>query len=349
MKNHRIKIFGKFVFGLATGIALTMFSQAQEAAAQENEIIIVNRDGEKVTASGIQIAQPKPAGAQDGEAKIEQDKGIKVRGSIQNKDGKWIVTDAEGNEREIDIQGAQSIILNQSVESVTENGENRTKRVGKAIIIGPDGKRHEIDLGGPMIGNGAQFDFSGFNGIVRAEQVNNSFMIGVHCAPVGDALRAQLQLDTETGLVVLNVSNDSPAQADEIEKHDILMFADDRQLGKQSDLVEAVQTAGKEKSEISLTIIRAGKEIGVDVSPVERPESPMIGGMPNIFRAFPDENGGGFKMQFRQMGPGLIMGENMDQDFHVQFEKQMKEVEARMESLRKQLEEQLNDGKLRQK
>ena len=110
-----------------------------------------------------------------------------------------------------------------------------------------------------------------------------------------------------------------------------------------------MQTAGKEKIEISLTIIRAGKEIGVDVSPVERPESPTIGGMPNIFRAFPDANGGGFKMQFRQMGPGLIMGGNLDQDFHIEFEKQLKEVEARMESLRKQLEEQLNNGNLEKK
>ena len=216
------------MLGLATGVALTVVSEAQETGAEGNDIIIVNQDGEKVTASEIQIAQPKPAGAQGAAAKAGGDKGIKVKGRIQKKNGKWIVTDAEGNEKEIDIQGAQSIIVNQAVESVTENGQNKTKRVGKAIIIGPDGKRHEIDLGGPMAGNAAQFEFPGFNGIVRAEQVNNSFMIGVNCQPVSDALRAQLGLNA--GLVVLNVSNDSPAQAAGIEKHDILMFADDRQL-----------------------------------------------------------------------------------------------------------------------
>ena len=348
MKIQRIKVFGILILGVVIGVALTVTSEAQETGAKANDIVIVNQDGEKVRASEIQIVQPKPTGAQ-GAAQAGGAGGIKVKGNIENSNGKWIVTDAEGNEKEIDIQGAQSIIVNQSVESVTENGENKTKRVGKAIIIGPDGKRHEIDLGGPMVGNAAQFEFPGFNGIVTAEQVNNGFMIGVNCEPVSDALRAQLGLDAEAGLLVLNVSNESPAQAAGIEKHDILMFADDRQLSRQSDLVEAVQTAGKEKSEISLTIIRAGKEIGVDVSPVERPESPMIGGMPNIFSALPNENGGAFKMQFRQMGPGVIMGGNLDQDFHIEIEKQMKEVEARMESLRKQLEQQLNNGNLQNK
>lgn len=339
MKNRSLKVLGVFALGLATSVALTVACQGQDAGTEENGIIIVNQDGEKVTASEIQGQAAKVSGG------IK----IKAKGAIQKKDGKWIVTDADGNEKEIDIQGAQSIVLNQSIESVTENGENKTKRVGKAIIIGPDGKRHEIELGGPMIDGGLQFDFPGFNGIMRAEQIDNSFMIGVNCQPVSDAMRAQLELDAESGLVVVHVSDDSPAHAAGIQKHDILMFADDRQLAKQLDLVEVVQTAGKEKGRISLTVIRAGKEIGVEVSPVERPESSIVGGMPGIFRAFPGQDGRGFKMQFRQMGPGMIIGGNLDQDFHIEIEKQMKEVEARMNALRKQMEEQRNDGKLQNK
>ena len=343
MKNRtHFRIFGTLVLGLATGVALTIVSQGQEVDSTGNDIEIINQDGEKVRASSIQIVQPKPTGNQD---QSEANAGAKIKGSIQNRDGKWIVTDAEGNEKEIDIQGAQSVIINQAVESVNENGESKTKRMGKAIIVGPDGKRHEIELGGPMIGEAAQFEFPGFRGIMQAEQVNNSFMIGINCEPVSEALSAQLELDANTGLVVLHVGDDSPAQAAGINKHDILMFADDRQLTKQADLVEAVQTAGKEKSKISLTLIRAGKEIGVDVSPVERPESELVGGMPGIFRVFPGENGGGFNMQFREMGPGVIMGGNLDEDFQKQVEAQMKEVENRMKELRQQMDAQLNRDK----
>ncbi len=340
MRNEPVKAVGMFVIGLAIGVTWTANSTAQEDGKKSSEIVIVNQDGEKVKAAEIQIVQPKPAGDQD-----TAGSGIKVKGNVRNENGKWVVTDAEGNEQEIDIQGAQSIIVNQAVESVNENGESRTKRVGKAIIIGPDGQRHEIELGDPLAGGATQFDFPGFSGIVSAEQVNSTFMIGVHCEPVSEALSAQLELDADTGLVVLNVSDDSPAQAAGIQKHDILMFADDRQLSRQVDLVEAVQMAGKEKGKISLTVIRAGKEIGIDVSPVERPESAQIGGMPGIFRAFPDQNGRGFNMQFRQMGPGLIMGGNLDEDFQKQVEAQMKEVEVQMEALRKQMEERVNRGK----
>lgn len=334
-----MKFFGAMVIGVVTGVGLTTSLHSQEANSSGNDIEILNRDGEKVEASAIEIIQPKPGGAQE---KTQAPGGMKfkLRGGIKNKDGKWIVVDAEGNEKEIDVQGAESIIVNQAVESVTENGEKKTKRVGKAIIIGPDGVRHEIDLGGPMAGSFGEFEIPGFTGIVRAERMNNSFMIGVNCRPVGEALSAQLGLDAGTGLVVLHVSQDSPAQAAGIRKHDILMFADDNQLSKQSDLSEVVEIAGKEKNKVSLTVIRAGKEIGVEVSPVERPASALFQGVPDIFGSFPDEKFGGFNMQFRQMGPGLITGDDLNRDFQLDFEAQMKEVEARMESLRKQIEEQ---------
>lgn len=334
---NELNFLGSTMLGLATILALVATANSQETG----KIVIVNQDGENVDSSEIQLVQPKPNVQDRGGANRES--RIELKGNVKKQDGKWVVTDADGNEQEIDIQGAQSIIINQGVESVDENGENKTKRFGKAIIVGPDGKRHEIELGGSLLGGAADLKFPGFNGIMRAERINNSFMIGVNCRPVSDALRAQLGLDPDVGLVVINVSGDSPAEAAGLEKHDVLMFADDTQLAQQSDLVEVVQRAGKENAQVSLTVIRAGKETGIDVTPVKRPDSTVVEGMPKMFNAFPDLEGRGFNMQFRQMGPGLIVGEDMEGDFQIEFEKEMQEMEARMDALRKQMEQQLQE------
>jgi len=330
------------VFSLVALGAMTCFSTGFNVDAQEDDpIVIINQDGEKVKPSAIRI---------QGSGKAEGKGGGTISGrggiSVQNKDGKIIVTDADGNKREIDVEGARSIIVNQSEQVIDNNGERQSKKVGKAIVIGPDGVRHEIDLGGEGL------NLPGFAGFAKAERVNNRFMIGVHCEPVGDALRSQLQLEGDAGLVVVQVSKESPAEAAGVENHDILMYAGDRELTKQSDLSEVVQSAGKENQKISMTIIRAGKEIGVDVSPVERPESDFSGiAMPEVFMFDRPGGPGRFNMQFRQLGPGVIFegdfdqdfdedfDEDFDSDFHQDIQKQMKEMRSQMERMQKRMQE----------
>jgi hypothetical protein len=322
--RNKLRLFGVFALGVVICVGTSLSTQAQE-----DEIIIVNQDGEKVKPTKLRIQ-----GAAKGNAQAKGRGGGSGRIGIQNKDGKIIITDSDGKKRELDLQGARSIVVNQSEQVVDNNGERQTKRVGKAIIIGPDGERHEIDLGG----DGAGLNFPGFAGLAKSDQSSKGFMIGVHCEPVGDALRSQLQLDSESGLVVVKVSKDSPAEAAGVEKHDILMFADDRELGSQSDLSESVQTAGKEKAKLSLTVIRAGKEIGVDVSPVERPESDLTGmAMPEIFMFDRAGGPGRFNMQFRQLGPGMIVDGKFNQEFEKDFEKQMEDVRKRMDEMQEQM------------
>ena len=332
MKN-KFRLFGMFVLGVATCVGMSVAVQAQE-----DEIIIVNQDGEKVKPTKYRIQ-----GSAKGRAHAKGQGGGGSGGiSIQDKNGKIVITDSNGEKRELDIQGARSIVVNQSEETVDNNGERQTKRVGKAIIIGPDGERHEIDLGG----GGAGLNFPGFAGLAKAERVSKGFMIGVHCEPIGETLRSQLQLDSEVGLVVVEVTKGSPAETAGVEKHDILMFADDQELGKQSDLSESVQTAGKEKSKLSLTVIRAGKEIGVDVSPVERPESDFTARLvPEVFMFDGPGGPGRFNMQFRQLGPGMIVDGNLEQDFHKDFEKQMDDVRKKMDEMQEQMRQRL-EGQL---
>ncbi|MEM9410862.1 MAG: PDZ domain-containing protein, partial [Planctomycetota bacterium] len=247
----------------------------------EDVIVIVDEDGREMKEKIIKMQR---ADGGDG-------------AGIMAQDGKIVIVDRDGTKREINVDGAQSIVVNSSVESVTENGE--TKRVvgGKAIIIGPDGERQEIDLGEGVdvdLGQGfAKFKvfgdglapgmfqfregpvFEGGDGLPRSFSFANNaagkYMIGVNCKKVSDELRAHLDLADGVGLVVLAApGEETPAAGAGILQHDILVYADQEELAEVNDLVEAVQAAGKEDRELSLTMIRKGKELGVELKPIER-------------------------------------------------------------------------------
>lgn len=319
-------VFSMFALGVLTTASLT------SVEAQENDkpvkVQIINQDGETVRDATIRIqGQGLPAGIGGGKA----GRRIKVE---RNQDGKFVITAPDGTQQEIDIDGATSVTVNQSTETIDNNGQKETKSVGKAIIVGPDGKRHEIDLGG---GEGALFALPGFEGMASVERLNNSFMIGVNCEPVSEALRAQLQLDDKSGLIVVNVVDDSPAGKAGIQKHDILMNANDRELATNDDLVEAVQTAGQEDSNVSLILVRGGKEQDIDVTPTKRTGATIsLEGMPKIFRFPNDGEAGGFNMKFRQMGPGIIVGQGSAKTFEGNFDQDM---QSRMEAMQKQMDE----------
>ena len=280
---------------------------AQDAV---EDVEIINRDGERIDAEVIVVQQD------------EQDRGGIM---VQNQDGKITIVDADGNQREIDVSGAQSIIVNQAVKSIMKDGEKQTETFGKAIIIGPDGVRQEVELGGNIEGQLG----NAMPGRMRLKwEQSNKFMIGVNCSPMTETLKSQLGLETGAGLVVEELVDGSPAANAGLQRHDILMFADDTQLATTSDLVEAVQQAGQENSKISLTIIRKGKEIGIDVTPVERPAGDQMvlpEGMAGNFAFIPELEGNiPFDFEFKQMGPGVILGPDFNRDdFHKRMQEQM--------------------------
>jgi C-terminal processing protease CtpA/Prc len=87
------------------------------------------------------------------------------------------------------------------------------------------------------------------------------------------------------------VGEGSPADAAGLQQHDILLFSDDTQLLTNADLVAAVENAGQNSKPVSLTVMRGGQEIGIEVTPAERSTQPMAGRLPRM----PDLGlGGGF-------------------------------------------------------
>lgn len=84
-----------------------------------------------------------------------------------------------------------------------------------------------------------------------------------------EAISAQLKLPQGEGLLVEQIFPDSPAVKAGIERFDVLLRAGDKPLKTVADLVAAVD-AGK-GGKLALAIIRAGKSITVDATPIQRP------------------------------------------------------------------------------
>ena len=159
------------------------------------------------------------------------------------------------------------IIIRKSFSKVDENGEMKTESSGKAIVIGPDGKRQEFDL---KDGENIPLNFGGMriDGLVPNRDANgqkSAFSLGLQCKPIPPAVASQLKM--ETGLMVSQVPQGSPAATAGVKQFDVLLFADEKQLIRKSDLQQAVQAAGEADSGVLLTLIRGGKEMAITVKP----------------------------------------------------------------------------------
>ena len=267
------------------------------------------------------------------------------------EDGKLFIIDDDGEKREIDISGANSIMIRQSNRTINENGEEQVEAHGEAIIIGPDGEKTIIELSGPggieLPGMALQLDQLNFEipevqwmgvedmegfampGVFRIDQgAVGNFMIGVHCTPVDGALQSHLQLDEGVGLVIRSVADGSPAAEAELQQFDILMYADDSELGSIADLTAAIDSAGEEERSTTFTLIREGAERQVELAPVKRPEN-QLSTLPG-FQLDP-------RIQIQQMGPGIILG-GAEEDMAEAIDRLRQEMMRMQEDMKQMME-----------
>jgi serine protease Do len=95
-----------------------------------------------------------------------------------------------------------------------------------------------------------------------------AFWIGISVSPLEPALRSQLKLPQNQGLLAIDVVKDSPAAKAEVKVHDILLSLAGQPLESQQKLVELVQSTG-EKS-VQLVLVREGKNQTIDLTPQRR-------------------------------------------------------------------------------
>ncbi len=103
-----------------------------------------------------------------------------------------------------------------------------------------------------------------------SDQEPGKYWIGVECREAPPELKSQLGLAEDEGLVVVHLTADGPAAKAGIKRHDIVVSAGDDKLKRVPDLIKAVNAA--DGKEISLKVIRAGKEQTIAITPAERPK-----------------------------------------------------------------------------
>lgn len=91
--------------------------------------------------------------------------------------------------------------------------------------------------------------------------------IGLMGQPVDETLSAQLGIDH--GIVIADVVPDSPAAKAGLQKHDIVLSVQDKPVTKIEDFFEPVEKS--EGKPLSLSVIRAGKPLAIEVQPHDRP------------------------------------------------------------------------------
>lgn len=96
------------------------------------------------------------------------------------------------------------------------------------------------------------------------------YWLGVRCEQLSPAMRAQLSLKDDGGLLVVSVADDSPAKKAGLQRHDILLKAGPTPLHALPDLLRAVDAV--KEHEMTVTLLRAGKQQEVKVTPAKRPD-----------------------------------------------------------------------------
>ena len=343
--NKRTIIAMATVCGLMFGSSVSGQEKKEQKSENKAEVIIINQDGERVD----------PGELKQRIIRTGDGSGF----TFQAKDGKITIVDKDGKKQEIDIAGAKSITIQQSTTSENKDGEQSTVTKGKAVIIGPDGKRHEIELDGPlalgdaskllMFKDGLPKDFAGrlrmlprpmaklegLPGAIRALPANvGKYMIGVNCGDVPESLRAHLDLDEGVGILVESVSDDSPAAKAGMKRHDILISADDNEIGEVKDLVDAVQKAGEAEKKLSVTAVRSGKVVTVKVQPTQRPAGQL--GMRML--------GKPLDLEFQEFGPGMILDPGFGGAKDLEFQmKAMQKQMQQMQEMQKMMEKVMKD------
>lgn len=179
-------------------------------------------------------------------------------------------------------------------KALEKSEKGAMKFIDKAMIVGPEGakdvKLFFQSLGGELAENEVarrlwhQMREALLEAGVTEEQIGKAeaiwteelapanYKIGVRCAEISPALRAQLPLEGDLGLVVEEVFEGSPAEQAGLQAYDVLIHANGEALMNVGQLVAGVQASGKKGEPVHLTYLRRGTTHDVELRP-EREKS----------------------------------------------------------------------------
>lgn len=330
MSKKSISVVAAIVIFASTAIVSSGHAQDIEFLGKNGERVeltpkIESLPGPPVTEALPSVPDPRSP------AQIPRGRGVIASsplGGLPSLKGRTlVVTTPDGGTKEISTDDAHSIIVNRSFSTVNEDGQQQIQQGGTATIVAADGETYQVDLSQIQGGeNDAQADS---NQTLQAKQIEvpKSYRIGVFCEPVPEMLSSQLDLAPGVGLIVKEVQPGSPASIAGVQKHDVLLYADDQVLGSVKDLAEAIDQSGAQNQPFSLTVMRAGSEIPIEITAQQREfsDNAALGRMPL----------GGFQMN--DLGPGLIFegrfGNGLEDRMMEQMRNQMEQVREEMKRM----------------
>lgn len=244
-------------------------------------LIAASVQASAVAQDGQTIQVVKPDGAQEG-IRVEGSRLVFINDEAKVVEGKPItVEDVEKS------TGKKERFEFRIESSSTSNGEDgdppKVVTKGKVVVVGPDGQKKEYDVSGAE-GQAILMELHDGKGDAKVREgheviVKNliadgdadvdvteeeRLVIGVQCEEASELLRGHLKLGV-SGVVVLEVRDETPAAVAGIQENDIVVSIDEKPVGTKEELVEAI--ASSEGKELHLQILRGGDKQSIAITP----------------------------------------------------------------------------------
>jgi hypothetical protein len=147
---------------------------------------------------------------------------------------------------------------------------------GTLIQIGPDGGVNvDVDVDGDrarrLRERLLERRAARQGGVDFAPQAVSRYWIGVGGESVPEAIRAQVDLADNEGLLLGAVDPEGPAGKAGVQRFDILLKANGEPISTIAPLSELVSKQGEANATITMELLRRGKPVIVEVTPAERP------------------------------------------------------------------------------
>jgi chaperonin cofactor prefoldin len=234
---------------------------------------------------------------------------------------------------------------NRDADAVENTATKPKSRVsGKIVIIDAEGKRKEYQFNGDQArmlhpaqnpetfevetADGSKANGDSNSGLLPESTTEERYVIGVQCEESSELLRGHLKLGN-TGLVVLEVREETPAAEAGLRKDDIIVGINDKALESLSQLVATVSES--DGSPVKLIILRAGDRQEISVTPRKMQVPTMVVPARMDAEDFDELLGNANPdVRVRRIHPGLLIEGGVPGE--------QKDVEALIEKLRQMAE-----------
>jgi membrane-associated protease RseP (regulator of RpoE activity) len=150
------------------------------------------------------------------------------------------------------------------------SGKMAEQNTAGVFVIGPNGNL-AVPSNGQNAGNDNTYvDAAQIIGADLAIEVRDpqEELLGATLASLSDALRSQLNVPAGQGLLVASMRSDGPSAQAGLKPYDVLLTLAEKPLTAAEDFSKLLKAAGEKA--VSLKLLRAGKEVTLQVRPVYR-------------------------------------------------------------------------------